>query len=69
MQYGEDIRAQEFQWREDKKKEEELGNQALKVDTEPDHYMDPATYAHTVVTAIQRGQTVSGTVNLNQNGT
>eukprot|EP00961_Rhodomonas_salina_P268176 3624342-Rhodomonas_salina.2 len=69
MQYGEDIRAQEFQWREDKKKEEEQDDQASEVDTEPDCDMDPASYASTVVTAIRRRRNVSGTDNLNQNET
>eukprot|EP00961_Rhodomonas_salina_P075195 1009331-Rhodomonas_salina.1 len=69
MQHGEDIRAQEFQWREDQKKEEERDNQASEVDTEPDHVMDPASYASTVVNAIRRRRNVSGTDNTNQNET
>eukprot|EP00961_Rhodomonas_salina_P296870 3936722-Rhodomonas_salina.1 len=69
MQHGEDIRAHEFQWREDQKKEEELDNQASEVDTEPDHIMDPVSYACTVVNAIRKRRNVSGTDNTNQNET
>eukprot|EP00961_Rhodomonas_salina_P202080 2725659-Rhodomonas_salina.1 len=69
MQHGEDIRAQEFQWREEQKKEEELDNQASEVDTEPDYDMDPANWAHNVVNAILRKQNLSRKDYSNQNET
>eukprot|EP00961_Rhodomonas_salina_P117221 1577936-Rhodomonas_salina.1 len=68
MQHGEDIRAQEFQWREEQR-EEERDNQASEVDTEPNHDMDPANWASNVVSAILRKQNVSRTGYSNQNET
>lgn len=61
IEHGEDIRAQEFQWRKEKnlKREEEQDNRASEVDMEPDSNMDPARYSHTAVAVQPLSQSLS----------